>query len=52
MDANTRDYGHLCPDYEDGTAQLLDITQRDNGVRTDSVPAVFLESLSHALASR
>jgi hypothetical protein len=48
--ADTRDYGHLGPDYQDGTAQLFDIAQRDDGVWIYSVAAVLLEALSHALA--
>ena len=48
--ADTRDYGHLGPDYQDGTAQLFDIGQRDDGVWIYSVAAVLLEALSHALA--
>ena len=41
--ADTRDYGHLGPDYHYGTAQLFDIAQRDDGVWIYSVPAVLLE---------
>ena len=48
--ADTRDYGHLGPDYQDGTAQLFDIGQRDGGVWIYSVAAGLLEALSHALA--